>query len=124
MSGGVEALGLPGNPVAAMVAFGLFGRPALRKMLGHPCLFLPKVIATLDGPIENRHGRRHYVRGVVRWDGNQHRVMPLTAMGAGNVFGMSQANALLEIADGVERLPAGAGVCTHLLAEGAGLCQA
>jgi molybdopterin molybdotransferase len=32
--GGVPLLGLPGNPVAAAVSFEVFGRPAIRRMLG------------------------------------------------------------------------------------------
>src|SRR5688500_15479495 len=36
---GIPWLGLPGNPVSAMVTFELFARPVLRRMLGHTRLF-------------------------------------------------------------------------------------
>ena len=55
-------LGLPGNPVAAAVSFVIFGRPAIRKMLGH-AVTEPRMVevVTADG-IDNRGHRRHYVR--------------------------------------------------------------
>jgi len=37
--GGTPWIGLPGNPVSAMVTFELFVRPAIRRMLGHPLPF-------------------------------------------------------------------------------------
>src|SRR6059058_1399177 len=37
--GGKPWIGLPGNPVSAMVTFELFVRPAIRRMLGHPLPF-------------------------------------------------------------------------------------
>src|SRR5690606_10391361 len=33
---GVPVIGLPGNPVSAMVTFEVFVRPGLRRMLGDP----------------------------------------------------------------------------------------
>ena len=41
--GRTPVLGLPGNPVAAAVAFEQFARPAIRKMLGDRCLEIPTV---------------------------------------------------------------------------------
>ncbi len=38
-------LALPGNPVSAMVAFLLLGRPAIRRLGGHQALHLPQVRA-------------------------------------------------------------------------------
>ena len=45
----VPHLGLPGNPVSAMVAFEEFGRPAILRMLGRTDLAKPTVRAELQG---------------------------------------------------------------------------
>jgi molybdopterin molybdotransferase len=60
--GHTPLLGLPGNPVAAAVSFIVFGRPAIRRMLGHR-VTEPRMVdvVTADG-IDNRGQRRHYVR--------------------------------------------------------------
>ena len=55
-------IGLPGNPVAAAVAFLQFARPAILTMLGRRDLELPTVPARLLERVDNRGGRRNYVR--------------------------------------------------------------
>jgi molybdopterin molybdotransferase len=60
--GGVPMLGLPGNPVSAAVTFELFGRPAIRKMLGSNRLHRPMIEVELEGEEIERADRRHFVR--------------------------------------------------------------
>jgi len=60
--GGTPLLGLPGNPVAAMVSFELFARPAIRKMLGYPDWEWRSVEARLRTTIERNDAYRHYLR--------------------------------------------------------------
>jgi molybdopterin molybdotransferase len=62
----VPHLGLPGNPVSALVAFEIFVRPAIQKMLGFANLLRDTVEAVLEDPIENNDGRRVYARVIVR----------------------------------------------------------
>lgn len=54
---GTTVIGLPGNPVAAAVAFLQFARPAIRKMMGRRDTGLPEIEATVRDRIVNR-GRR------------------------------------------------------------------
>ena len=61
----VPHLGLPGNPVSALVAFEQFGRPAIFKMLGKGDARRPTVQAVLEDPIYNADGRRVYARAIV-----------------------------------------------------------
>jgi molybdopterin molybdotransferase len=49
--GGNPFFGLPGNPMASLVSFELFVRPALNKMMGLPPT-VDYLTATLDGPVE------------------------------------------------------------------------
>ncbi|HIE84716.1 MAG TPA: molybdopterin molybdotransferase MoeA, partial [Dehalococcoidia bacterium] len=63
----VPHLGLPGNPVSAMMTFELFGRPALFKMLGrsqsNPNEWQRRTIrATAHDRLRNTDGRRFYAR--------------------------------------------------------------
>ena len=61
----VPHLGLPGNPVSALVAFEQFGRPTIFKMLGKGDARRPTVQAVLEDPIYNADGRRVYARAIV-----------------------------------------------------------
>ena len=61
----VPHLGLPGNPVSAMVAFEAFARPAILKMLGKARLEKPTIEAVLEDTIHNPDGRRVYARVTV-----------------------------------------------------------
>ena len=66
----VPHLGLPGNPVSALVGFEQIGRPAILKMMGKTRFARPTLRATLEEPIHNFDGRRVYARAVVtRRDG-------------------------------------------------------
>ena len=58
----VPLLGLPGNPVSALVALVEFARPAIAKMRGTEPRPLPTVRAVLDDTIHNNDGRRVYAR--------------------------------------------------------------
>src|SRR5216110_757032 len=58
-------IGLPGNPVSAMVTFELFVRPAIRRMLGHPLPFRRTVPVSVGEPIALGPRLRHFLRAVV-----------------------------------------------------------
>ena len=58
----VPHLGLPGNPVSALVGFEQFGRAAINKMLGRGDLLRPTIEAVLEDPIHNFDSRRVYAR--------------------------------------------------------------
>ena len=58
----VPHLGLPGNPVSALVALVELGRPALAKMMGREPAPLPTVRATMDDDLLNTDERRVYAR--------------------------------------------------------------
>ena len=99
--GGTPVLGLPGNPVAAAVAFEQFARPAIRRMLGDRCLEIPTVMARLVGRIENRGGRRHYVRVVVERSPEGYVARVAGGQGSGVLSTLAKANGLLVIAEDI-----------------------
>jgi molybdopterin molybdotransferase len=95
--GQTPVLGLPGNPVAAAVAFEQFARPAIRCMLGVDALELPTVLARLCGRVENRGGRRHYVRVAVTATPEGYVARLAGGQGSGVLSTLAKANALLVI---------------------------
>jgi molybdopterin molybdotransferase len=95
--GRMPVLGLPGNPVAAAVACEQFARPAIRKMLGDRALELPTVLARLDGRIENRGGRRHFVRVAVEATPEGYVARVAGGQGSGVLSTLAKANGLLVI---------------------------
>lgn len=101
--GETPVLGLPGNPVAAAVAFEQFARPAIRRMLGHRVLDIPTITARLEGRIENRGGRRHYVRVAVTTTPDGYVARVAGGQGSGVLSTLAKANGLLVIP---EHLPA------------------
>ena len=90
----VPHLGLPGNPVSALVAFEQFGRPAIYKMLGKTDFCKPTIRAVLDEPIYNTDGRRVYARAMVsKRNGTYHA--KLTGHQSSNLLtSMASANGL------------------------------
>ncbi len=64
--GHVPLLGLPGNPVSALVCALLFARPAIAVMLGQPAK-TPLRAAKLDGNLGANDGRQDYLRATTQW---------------------------------------------------------
>ena len=67
--GSATMIGLPGNPVSAMVCAHIFLVPVLRKMLGLGQHAAPRQTAPLAAPIGHNGPREHYMRAHHRPDG-------------------------------------------------------
>ena len=112
----VPHLGLPGNPVSAMVAFEQFGRPAIRIMLGKKPLPKPSIIATLDDPVHNHDGRRVYARvEVYRGDDDNFRARLTGNQSSGALHSMAYARGLAICPDDVAAVPAGSKIKVEML---------
>lgn len=64
--GGVPWLGLPGNPVSALVTFELFGKPVIRRLRGEQAIFPLPIPVIVDESIELQAPLTHFLRCVVR----------------------------------------------------------
>lgn len=95
MLGDVPAVGLPGNPVSAMVSFELFIRPTIFKMLGHVNLFRRTVRARLEDGIGKKAGLRHFIRARIRQEGEGYAVVTVGERGSGVLKSMVRANGLI-----------------------------
>jgi molybdopterin molybdotransferase len=108
--GGVPLVGLPGNPVSAMIATELFVRPAVLKMQGFTEWPWPELRARLTDPIVRKDGRRHYLRVRLRETPDGWEATLTGDQGSGILSSLVQADGLAVIPEDVDHLPAGAEV--------------
>ncbi len=88
--------GLPGNPVAVMVTFLAFVRPALLQMMGARHAAPPLLRARSTEAIRKKAGRTEYQRGTVTRDAQGIlRVATTGNQGSGVLSSMVQANGLI-----------------------------
>jgi molybdopterin molybdotransferase len=88
--------GLPGNPVAVMVTFLAFVRPALLQMMGQAVVDMPMLKARSLEAIRKKPGRTEYQRAIVATgaDGSL-QVRTTGQQGSGVLSSMAAANGLL-----------------------------
>ena len=107
-------VGLPGNPVSAMVAFHLFVRPALDALQGaDPAV--PRARATLDEPIPRHPTREQAVRVHLESAGDGWHARATGPQGSHMLTSMLGASALARIAPGEGAVAAGERVEVELL---------
>ncbi len=101
---GRPVIGLPGNPVSAMVTFELFLRPMLRAMLGLPGDGRQHLSARLEGRLGKDRERRAYLRVRVERTNDGYRARSAGGQQSSQLRSMADANALLIVPEGA---PAG-----------------
>ena len=88
--------GLPGNPVAVMVTFLAFVKPALLKMMGSTATPLPMLRAKTQEVLRKKPGRTEYQRGIVSRNAQgELQVITTGNQGSGVLSSMVQANGLI-----------------------------
>jgi molybdopterin molybdotransferase len=92
---GAQFFGLPGNPVASLLCFHLFVRPALWKRGGRARLDPECVTATALEPMRKKAGRREFKRGVLRFTDRGFEVSTTGPQGSGILSSMVAANCLI-----------------------------
>ncbi|WP_372827176.1 molybdopterin molybdotransferase MoeA [Polaromonas sp.] len=98
---GAILFGLPGNPVAVMVTFLAFVRPALLQMMGSTAPAPPLLKARSQEAIRKKAGRTEYQRGTVSTaaDGSL-QVKATGNQGSGVLSSMAEANGLIVLHHG------------------------
>ena len=88
--------GLPGNPVAVMVTYLAFVRPALLRMMGSTEAAPPLLKAKSTEAIRKKPGRTEYQRGIVSTSADGNLSVKITGnQGSGVLSSMTQANGLI-----------------------------
>lgn len=103
----IPYLGLPGNPVSAMVTFEVFVRPAILRMMGKENLVKPTVEAVIEDPITNEDGRRVFARAIVEKRGAQYFARLTGSQGSGVLTSMTLANGLVIVPEDKSKVKAG-----------------
>ena len=94
-AGHTVLLGLPGNPVSALVNFHVFVRPWIRSWLGDPNPFHGRVTAVADAPIVDVVGRVKLVRVTLSVDASGTiRARPTGSQSSGAATSMARAHGL------------------------------
>jgi len=104
----VPHIGLPGNPVSSLLAFELFGRPAIQKLMGRAPQPRPVVRAIAEDDIVNTDARRVYARATMERDREGRWRARLTGpQGSGVLTSMALANGYAVCPEQAERIRAG-----------------
>ena len=104
---GIPVIALPGNPVASVVAFLQFARPAILRLLGRGDLEPIRLRARLTQRVDNSGQRRHFVRARLERQGSEYLVTPVPNQGAGVLSGLVAGNCLAIIPEDWSEAPAG-----------------
>ncbi|MDR2699445.1 MAG: molybdopterin molybdotransferase MoeA [Nitrososphaerota archaeon] len=106
---------LSGNPVASLIGFEVFGRPAVCKLLGlnEPEYRLP-LKATLTRKVSGVLGRKTYVRVLVKLRMGELIVEPVSAKGHSAISTMTQSNGYVVIPENCEGLREGETVLVQM----------
>ena len=93
--GETHFFGLPGNPVASVLCFLLFVRPALWKLSGRRELEPSRFTAVATERMGKKAGRREFKRGIVRFTERGWEVSTTGPQGSGILSSMVTANCLI-----------------------------
>jgi molybdopterin molybdotransferase len=106
--GSAVLFGLPGNPVAVMVTFLAFVRPALLRMMGANADAPPLLQARSQEAMRKKPGRTEYQRGIVSRAEDGRLVVRTTGnQGSGVLSSMVQANGLIVLHHAQDNVAAG-----------------
>jgi molybdopterin molybdotransferase len=110
--GGVTVLGLPGNPVSAMVTFVLFAAPLLRALAGDRSPLPPRRRVRLGRALAHAPGRTELVRATLSRERDDAPVtaLPVASQASGSVVSIAGADALIVVPRSSEGIAAGAEV--------------
>jgi len=111
----VPLLGLPGNPVSAMISFEVFARRAILTMLGKTKFERPTVRAVMTEDIQNDSQRRNFIRVYVERRGEGYVARSTGEQGSGILTSVTRANGLLIVPENVTHVRAGETVEIQLL---------
>lgn len=113
---GAWLFGLPGNPVAVMVTFYQFARPALLRLAGvAPLPEQPLLQAACVTPIRKAPGRTEFLRGVLFVEDDEWKVRLTGAQGSGILSSMTDANCFIVLGPAQGSVATGDPVAVQIL---------
>jgi molybdopterin molybdotransferase len=122
--GGTLFFGLPGNPVASMLAYLLFVRPALFALAGRRRVFPDLWHARAAEGLRKKRGRAEFKRGVLRFVDGMWDVRTTGPQGSGILSSLAVGNCLIHLEEDRGDVTPGETVTVELLAGGPPLTPA
>ena len=107
---GRPLIGLPGNPVSALVGVELFVRPAVLKMQGRTDYERPRLSAITEDRLVNPPHLEQYFRGIAHREGDRILVRLTGDQGSHVLRSMADANCLIVVPQGTSEIAAGEAV--------------
>lgn len=104
--GSLPFIGLPGNPVSALVGMEVFVRPVLMKLSGRAVLERFTVMAALSEPFES-DGRETYLRVTLERHGEAFQAHSTGQQGSNIITSLVRADGLMIIPEGLTHAPTG-----------------
>lgn len=111
--GPAHFFGLPGNPVASMLTFMLFVRPALYKLAGRRQIFPDSCQARAVEPMRKKEGRREFKRGILEFRDGDWSVRTTGPQGSGILSSMVAGNCLIVLEEERGDVKPGEHVCVE-----------
>jgi molybdopterin molybdotransferase len=105
--GGVPVVGLPGNPVAAVVTFLHLARPLILRLAGAAAEVLPRFAAAADFRYRKKAGRREYVRASLLPGEGLPLARKFPREGAGLLSSLTESDAFVELGEEVTEVAPG-----------------
>jgi molybdopterin molybdotransferase len=106
--GDAAFIGLPGNPVAAMVTFMVIARSVLLMLMGVSETAAPRYAVTADFDYQKKTGRREWLRAILsETAGAGLSVKKFPSSGAGILTSMVAADGLVELPEDIESVAPG-----------------
>jgi molybdopterin molybdotransferase len=105
--GGAAMLGLPGNPVSAMVTFLMIGLPAIQALLGAPDRPAPGFIVALAGDTRKSPKNREFPRARLIWADGVPKAELYRDQSSNLLTSLSWADGILDLPTGISELKAG-----------------
>ncbi len=104
---GTPVVGLPGNPVAAVVCFLHLARPLLMRLAGAADRPLPRMGAVADFAYRKKAGRREYVRVTLATQDGQTTARKFPREGAGLLSSLTESDGFAELPEAVTEVAPG-----------------
>jgi molybdopterin molybdotransferase len=105
--GGTPVVGLPGNPVAAVVTFLHLARPLVLRLAGAASENLPRFSARADFAYRKKAGRREYVRVRLEFGDGLPLARKYAREGAGLLTSLTESDAFAELPEPVTAIAPG-----------------
>jgi molybdopterin molybdotransferase len=102
-----RVLGVPGNPVSAMLCAMIFLRPMIARLLGRTDVATPALRARLTTPLEANGPRQHYMRAQSAMVGGDLTVAPVASQDSSLISILAAANCLIVRPPYARALPVG-----------------